>query len=568
MNKYTYIAGFLTAGLALTACSSYDEDELNESRQRVTAQVALSVSGKAATRMTVDATQSDQAFKGMQDITLIPFIKSGTEENPIVAGDRNIGTQFTLDDLDAFQFTSNSKLYDISMPIGTNAFLVYGRSKATTNGELTATWGNYHPDDISFAPVQFVSDVESGKAAGAKGDAIVTYLNSIFGKQEGETTCKWADKTNYPILNGLYSMVLDMKAGSSASVLAFLQEIYDALAKASTANGVAAAIAAIESGATITDGKLTQLPTDCQGYPADILLPDGTAVIEWDETDYLFKPVTSKNNLGAMNVDVTNFVKPAELWYRTNSRINTDYGSRLTDYQAQTTWPGVLSTYAEQNGEVKGTTKSVAVRQQMQYAVGRLDVKLATDQTVLKDKEDNEFAPASLSITGILIGKQRPVDFMFEPTGSDTYTIYDNEIVSAVNGSDFTHTLVLETPAEQSVNVAVELLNNDPDKRSIVLDTKVIGESGEVTMEKQIVPYGCKFYLVGQLEYDKATNPTASKPTHKKVFQQDEVTEVTFSVKDLKTGYYVIPPLSSAQLEFSLGVTDWKLSTPSGLVLE
>ena len=530
-------------------------------------QLVISASGSNATRMSVAATQANEQFQGMKNLLLIPFFKNGINENPITATDNILNTGQALENLESFQFTSNSRLYDISLPYGTNALLVYGRSMATTTGELTANWDNFSPANITFSPVQIVSNVTNigtetnpvSGAAGEKGNAIIAYLNSIFNQN-------WANATTYPVLNNYYDMVKDMKAGSSASVIAFVQEVYDAL-KSSTAAGVSDVLAAITNTeyVTVTDGAIT-FNDDYQGYPADINLPDGTAAIEWveGEGNYKFRAVTNQNNLGAMNVDVTKFVKPADLWYRTNSRINTDNESRLTDYQTQTTWTGVLNTYAEQNGSVRATTKSVAVRQQMQYAVGRLDVKLATTQTTLKDKENNEFAPADLPIKGILVGQQRPVDFKFEPTNGDSYTIYDSEIASAINATDFTHTLVLETPAEETVNVAIELLNNDTDKRSIVLDTKVMGEEEEVTMEKQIVPYGCKFYLIGQLDYTKAN----VQPTHKKVFVQDEVTEVTFTVNDLTKGYYVIPPLSSAELVFSLGVKDWKLSSPSSTILK
>ena len=536
-------------------------------------QLVISASGSNATRMSVAATQANEQFQGMKDILLIPFFKSGINDNPITVSDNILNAGQALDDLQTFQFPSNSRLYDISLPYGTNALLVYGRSMATTTGEftpeLTPAWGNYSPANITFSPVQIVSNVTNigteanpvSGAAGEKGNAIIAYLNSIFNQNWAN-----ANATTYPVLNNYYDMVKDMKAGSSASVIAFVQEIYDAL-KSSTAAGVSDVLTAITNTdyVTVTDGVIA-FKDDYTDYPADINLPDGTAVIEWvdGEGNYCFRAVTNQNNLGAMNIDVTKFVKPAELWYRTNSRINTDNVSRLTDYQNQATWAGVLGTYAEQNGSVRATTKSVAVRQQMQYAVGRLDVKLATTQTTLKDKENNEFAPADLPIKGILVGQQRPVDFKFEPTNGDSYTIYDSEITTTINATDFTHTLVLETPAEEPVNVAIELLNNDTDKRSIVLDTKVMGEDEEVTMEKQIVPYGCKFYLIGQLDYTKAN----VEPTHKKVFVQDEVTEVTFTVNDLTKGYYVIPPLSSAELMFSLGVKDWKLSSPSSTILK
>ena len=567
MNKYTYIVGFLTAGLALTACSSYDEDDFNESRQRITAQMALSVSGKTATRMTVAATQSDEQFQGMKDITLIPFSIATTGEETIKSNDYSIASSATLDAFTSFEYDSNSNLFDITVPIGTNAFLVYGRSSAETTGALTpAGLDSQQPSGISFTPVQFVSEVTNigteeapvSGAAGANGNEIVNYLNGIF-------NANWANPVN-TVLYGLYPMVQKMKAGSSASVIAFVQEIYDAL-KNSTATGVSDVLTAIANTdyVTVTDGIIT-FKEDYEKYPSEIGLPDGTAVIEWveGESNYKFKAVTSQNNLGAMNVDVTKFVKPAELWYRANSRINTDIVSKIEAYESETTWDGVLGAYAQPKGMVMSNTRSVAVRQQMQYAVGRLDVKLATatsDVTYLLDKANNEIAIDDLAITGVLVGQQCPVDFQFQSKGGDAYTIYDSDIASSINASDPTHTLVLETQEEETVNVAVELQNNST--YDIVLDTKV----GEEDVEGQIVPPGCKFYLVGQLNYANAEDVTG-KPTHKKVFLQDEVTEVTFTVNDLKLGYYVIPPLSSSGLVFSLGVKDWKFSTPSSAILK
>lgn len=573
MTKYTYQAGFLAAVLALTACSTYDEEELNESRQRITAQLSLSVSGKALTRMTVAAAQSDEQFQGMKDITLIPFVKSGSDEDPITAGDRCLGTYSVLDPLNEFQFTAtNSRLYDITLPIGINAFLVYGRSQAETNGALTPVWGNYHTDDISFSPVQLVTEVtDIGTsetpvygAAGAKGNAIINYLNTIF-------TENWANQESYPILYAYYSMVQNMQAGSSASVQAFVQEIYDALKELPSAAGVSDVLKAILVVNTLpeTMPETIALPTDCQGYPADLGLPDGTAVIEWNDMTHKFQAVTDKNNLGAMNVDVKNFVKPAELWYRTNSRINTDYETRQPDYESQTTWPGVLNTYAEQNGSVTGNTKSVAVRQQMQYAVGRLDVKLAAGTTTLKDNADtpNDIPVSDLAITGILVGQQSPVDFLFQSKGGDGYTIYDSEVADdakAINAQQPTHTLVLETQKDQQVIVAVELQNNST-------TAFVTGEG------KQLVPPGCKFYLVGQMAiktgnetdgYTYISGYDANVDSKNRVFCQDYVTEVTFTVNDLTNAYYIIPPLTSAQLEFSLGIKDWKMCTPSSVVME
>lgn len=574
MTKYSYITGILAVGLMLAACSSYEEDVLSESQQKVKAQIALSVSGKAGTRMTTAATQADEAFQGMQDIRLLLFRKAGTNENPVESGDSHISSPIQLTDLPSDGLYNNkSKLYfDVFVPLGINSFLVYGRSLAETNGQVAPSPEDLDADpaDITFSPVPFVSSVTTGKAAGEKGDNIVDYLNSIF---KASDSYDWSDETNCPILYGLYPMVEEMKAGSSASVKAFVQEIYDVLkepASETYVQDVLKAILAVETLPETLPAAVT-LPENCTGYPADCGLPDGSAVVLW--VDGQFKAVTDKNNLGAMNVDVTKFVKPAELWYRSNSRINTDILSHETDYETKSTWNDVLGVYAVQNGTVAETTKSIAIRQQLNYAVSRLDLKLTASGETLKDNADtpNDIPVSDLKITGVLVGQQSPVDYLFHSKwtkeGDPLYTIYDSQIdedASAFNASEFTHTLVMETLKDQAVNVAIEIQNNS--------DIDIVTGS-----DKHIVPPGCKFYLIGQLVvksgndtdgYTYTTGYDANDPALNRVFCQDHYTEVTFTVADLKKGYYVIPPLSNAALEFSLEVIDWKLSSPTSTILK
>ena len=576
MSKYSCIIGFFTIGLALTACSSYEEDALDESQQKVTAQIALSVSGKTNTRMTNDATQADEAFKGMQDITLLLFGKSGTNDNPIESGDHRISSPVLLPYLPANGlYSNNSKLYyDISIPIGVNAFLVYGRSLAATNGKLNPSerYPDADPATITFSPVQLVSNVTTGHAAGEKGDNIIAYMNSIF---KANANYNWSNETSYPILYGLYPLVQNMKAGSTASVKAFIQEIYEALKESASVNYVQNVLKAIlvedlnEGNLPSTLPTTVTLPTNCQGYPADCGLPDGTAVVQWK--DGQFEAVTNQNNLGAMNVDVTKFVKPAELWYRSNSRINTDILSHKDDYETKSTWGAVLDEYAVQKGTITTTTKSIAIRQELNYAVSRLDLRLeakngSTPLTKLVDKAGTEFNLTDLPITGILVGQQSSVDYLFHSkwtqVGDPLYTIYDSVIEGAINAKDdhdadvYTHTLVLETAKDQTVNVAIELQNNSDE--SIL--TQVPGDT-----EDQIIPKGCKFYLVGTLNPVGQTGYNADgEDWQNRVFCQDHVTKATFTVSDLTKAYYVIPPLSSTKLEFSLAVAKWKISTSVG----
>jgi hypothetical protein len=599
----------------LTACVEYDDPSFVPVTGAVKhTQLALSASGSnATTRMSAAITQADEQangshFRGISDLFLLPFQITKTTRDYIEGADTPAGQQVVADNntIPSLYNGANSKYYlDVAIPIGTNAFLVYGRAtgnKSTlaekqTNGilqatGLTSTVGTT-PSGISFSPVPMVT----ASTSWTKRDAIITYLNSIF-------NANWANGTTYPVLNGLYDVVKAMKAGSSASVLAFIQEIYDAL-KGSNGNGVGDVITAIKTGATVdTENNLiTALPTACQGYPTnDIGLPDGAAVISWNESSHAFEAVTSKNNFNGLNTDVNNFVFPAELYYRANSRIHTsEVEISGTNEQVQTIaehifyrakWNVDDGSVLEQpitngsseklftpNGMVFNNTTIVAITDPLQYAVSRLDLRLeakngSTTLTKLVDKAGTEFDLADLPITGILVGQQSPVDYLFQSKWQqDTdplYTIYDNAIEGTINAATnvYTHTLVLETAKDQTVNVAIELQNNSGE--SIL--TQVPGDE-----EDQIIPSGCKFYLVGQLViksedgnggYTYIDNYSETNPAKNRVFCQDHVTQVTFTVSDLKNAYYVIPPLSNVDLEFSLKVIDWKLSTPTSIMLE
>lgn len=590
MTKYSYIVGFLATGLMLISCSTFDEDAQNDVHEKVVAQISFSISGKNVTRMADNVVQANNNFLGMQEISLIPFAKGvavNEPSEPIASGDHSIGSRILLADLgmNDLQINNKSKLYsNVYIPVGTNAFLVYGHSAHAdnayaTNGKIVPAGLDGNPADMTFSLQPICSKVTNigteqtpiNGAAGATGNKIVRYLNTIFEAQEG--VFDWSS-SSYPVLYGLYNVITSMKAGASVSVEAFVREIYDAL-KASAGveyvKPVLKAILALDETdnlpATLPDAGEVALPDDCDGYPADCSLPDGTAVIQWNTTTKKYEAVTNQNNLGGLNVDVTNFTYPAELWYRCNSRINTDYESRADDYATETTWEGVLSTYLEKISAVNAATKSVAIRRRLEYAVSRLDLRLEakngnTALTELVDKAGTHFDLDDFSITGILVGQQSPVDYLFQSKwqqdGDPLYTIYDNAIVGTINAATnvYTHTLVLETAKNQPVNIAIELQNNSDE--SIL--TRVPGDT-----EDQIIPKGCKFYLVGTLNPVGQTGYNADgEDWQNRVFCQDHVTQVTFTVSDLTKAYYVIPPLSSTKLEFSLAVAKWKISTSVG----
>ena len=603
MKTRHYIWSLLVLTLPLLGGCAESDGEFVGDNSNKTIFMALTLNNPTLkTRMSSEMTQAVENadgshFRGIQDLILLPYSVSASGSDCIAASDQVLGSK--VDVAETLNKTgdlyndgnggANSKYYlEVPLSIGTNAFLVYGRATGDnsdlagkqTNGVLAKTGTTGSPaGSFTFSPVPMVETIEEGKAAGTAGDAIITYLNSIF-------DAKWADATNYASLYGIYPMVQAMEAGSSANVLAFIQKVYELLLPARTTDYVDAALDAIEAGATVSDGAVTALPAACQNFPGDLGLPDGAAVIAWNNTDKQFEPVTTKNNFNGLNIDVNKFCFPAELYYRSNSRIHTSSQPLLSTLTPQqnaeavfnkANWAGTddTSVLGQQttsgtalftpNGIVMPNTTIVAITDPLQYAVGRVDITLEAAAT-LTDAEGNTVDPTKLAITGVLIGQQSPVDFKFNSTfAADTdplYMIYDSQIetaAAAIGATTPTHTLALETVKDQKVNIAIELQNNTGE--SIALATGDLGK---------IIPNGCKFYVVGQVD---PAQPSASSaiPTGAaagKVIAQDFVTTLHCTLNDITKAYYVIPDLNTADMEFSLSVLDWKLSTPAGVVLQ
>ena len=605
MKAKHYIWSLLVLGLPLLAGCAANEGEFlggEESINSKTIFMALSLKNPTVkTRQSTAITQADQKadgshFRGIQDLFILPFSAGATGADCILGSDVAVGGKLGVDEAitdlyhnqpyASYGAPDDKYFLEVPLTIGTNAFLVYGRAtgdnsdlagKQTNGITQKAGFDGKAASGFGFNPVPMVETIAAGKAAGAAGDAIITYLNSIFDD-------KWSNKTNYPALYGLYDMVENMQAGSSANVLAFLSKIYELLLPARSTDYVAAVLTAIESGATVAEGKLTALPTACQGFPGDLGLPDGAAVIAWNSTTNAFEPVTDKTNFNGLNVDVAKFCFPAELWYRANSRIHTSERplvSTLSPVQQaesvfnKATWAGTddNSVLGQSNGQdllftangvVMPSTTIVAITDPLQYAVGRLDVFLQAPAgvTTLKDADDKDVDLTKLAITGVLVGQQSPVDFNFHSRytaeSDPLYTIYDNQIetaASTIGATTPTHTLAYETVANQKVNVAIELQNNTGES--------IMTQNGDLA---QIIPAGCKFYVIGQID---PANPTTDATTAAgKAIAQDHYTTVTFVLNDIKKVYYVIPDLNSADLEFTVKAIDWKLCTPAGVVLE
>ena len=628
MKKFMYF-GIAAIALSMAACSSDDEvAQQPEQMGVVKTSFNISVPGSPKTRMSDNRVQyhavgQDPTFLGIDSIELIPFGKAGE----IASSDVRLGANLVLGQLGATPAINknnsinalndngtNSQYYrDVEVPIGTRSFLFYGRApqKAATadatidqiNGcifKKSATLSDQTPADIEFQ----LRNIYTATSTPTLATTLCNYLTSIANATNtvDGVEYKWSDAAN--MYNGMYNAFITMKAGASANVQALVQRLYNELkdVENSTATGIKNAITnSTYVSAVSTDGVLTftnavggDLTTKANCYPASLNLPDGAAIIAWNaeaEGGAKFEVSTTPTNLGLSVAALNDYTYPASLYYRGNSQISVDNeNTHAADYTAATTtsWDAMngstydtnslLGKYQYHQGTVAINTKSIAIEEQIQYAVARLDLQVGATTANLPynttewDANANGGAGAyvnktvavgtdAFQVTGILVGGQKAVDFEFHPIANATAkTIYDNQIATETTDgyasatkylsttmADAMRTLVLECDDDE-VNFAIEFKNNS--------GVDFVGRDG-------IVANGCKFYLIGKIKKNPGEGEgTVTKPKDAnnndidiaKIFLQDYYTTVKASVSSLVNAYNVIPDLRAPKLELGLSV--------------
>ena len=629
MKKYLFmLATLFSAAIGFTACSSEEDaaesSKVNELGELVRAQFTISVpiTTGATTRMLPSVVQSSitnvaSDFRGINDIRLFPSAVAMGSFN----GTSPIGHYIYLHDLlkpttatvteeipkGQLLNASKSVLYgNVQLQIGTQTFLFYGKAIGKSNdaqsgytsadyfkyGWLTKTM-NETASNVSgfkFSPTGIVS-VAGTTATNSASDirtAICTYLKSIADAEVsgGEA---WRSTTNAGFA-ALFNSFVNMKAGSSTNLAVAIKDLYFTCKEIYDDNGnlLAKAICdAINKPAYVTIDETTTPKTltfksNIDNYPSVINLPDGAAVINYaagTDGKAVFSYAETSANYTSMNVNgIDTYAYPANLYYWGKSDILTSESSQQDYFTETMTWDnaentGIFNHYNSSNTTITSKTRSVILKKQVQYGVGRLDFSVAASGTLTGGKlADNgtgtnahSIDPTKIKLTGILIGGQKNVGWDFTPIEGSEYTLYDNLLVSqdvvkeegetektkgialATSLSTFSplgRTLVLETAGgeDEKVNVALEFVNNDQD---------FYGMNG-------IVPKGCKFYLVGALEITPTVSgATTTKPegyTDNKVFKQDYVTIAKFQINSLANAENTIPDLRNPKVELGLSV--------------
>ena len=608
MKKYLMMFAALIATTGFTACSSEDS-VAGDGQKRGVVKTEFTISFpqnlRGKTRMTtavvqgqMDGTKQVPVFRGIGVFTLYPFegTVSQIQSSPssVSLGQSvQLATQGNFILENGLNGNSKSHLYqNIEIPIDTKTFLFYGEATRNTeaanftDGDLTdnLSENNVKLDGIRFQPTSILLSNNLNNEVPADGNKIAYYMTQIV-KAEG-----WKDSKSV-ILQTLFKRFTSIQSGSWANVKAAVQELYNSVYDRT--DDVSAAIKTAitdtktsESGSekfvSSTNGKeltfITIGDATNGSYPRNFGLPDGAAQVLYNSTTNGFTALTATNNFGINVSKLTDYAYPVALYYRALSPLYVSTESKKTAYETATNdWAAILETYKNSNGSfdqvVTEDTRSIAMVDKVQYAVGRLDVTVTPGNSFsLLDAEGTAVSidGKQIEMTGVFVGGQTPVDFEFHPivdangkaTGN-AYTIYDKDINYTEKTEDnqtikegiylstptkINHTLVLETPeatsAEDVIKIAVEFENKT---------TQTI-----VGKDNALIYPGCKFYLLGEL--DAFTNQKqVDGVTIKQAFKQDYITTANFTVNSLQNAYGVLPDLRSPQLELGLAVDlEWK----------
>ena len=544
-NRLAGGAMLLAGAMAFAACSSDEDfaDAVNPGAgatgETVKTQFSINVpAGNSANkRLAQDIVQGQTTpvFRGMDNIHMYAY--SNVSDFSATASPMQVYNEMGSILNNELQAGTNAKVYyDMEIPVGVNYFLFYGEADRV-NGSTDIENGVLKPtlmmaatgkaEDISFA-LQSINTTGNTSAT----TALLKALNDVAG------VTGWSASDE---LEKWYVAFTDLKAGSASSIRAALESLKEGIEGATVANDTKLQTD-LENAITTALASIASYT-----YPRDLFLPDGAAQVAWDDNESRFVYVTSQKEIGDITfTELSEYVYPASLYYWTASTIKVSNDTESDKYT--TDWSTCLNLYTDGNA-VAATTRSVALENPINYAVGRFDVKAKFAAETVKDNVAEDVtvtASNGFKVVGLLVGGQKPVQYNFAPKADgDEVTIYDQSVGTdvKVSNSDMQnalHTLVLETEENTEKYFALELENNT--------GVAFAGHDGTV-------PAGGRFYLVGKLTPEPTPEtPGAGVTQQTKVFIQDYVTTANVTISSLAHAYNCIPDLRTPKLELGLSV--------------
>lgn len=345
-----------------------------------------------------------------------------------------------------------------------------------------------------------------------------------------------------------------------------------------------------EASAFTGSGAYAKVTNDYfKNFPVSFKLPAGVSQLYFETLTETAGSISgngfSYKNPSQSLIEISKEIKaekymyPSELLYFDNSLLRVtdaekdpdDYPNGYNKWDTDT-WTGWTT------GKVSSSTRSVAVKNNINYGVAMLQAKVALDGTSFQDNrqaivttEENQVLEVDdvkkFTLTGILIGGQyKELGWNYLTTGVGTdnkdFVIYDNQIpgsgtIPTATGEE-NYTLVFDNwtseSSQEDVLIALEFKN---------------GNEKDFYGKGNMIPKGGTFYLVGKLELGSNTistwdtyypippytNDGASTQTSR-IFTQDYMTTATFKIgaESLKNAYNTVPDLRASQTSLGLSV--------------
>lgn len=619
LSKYFLMGTVALSGMtAFTACSSENEPsaEVNPTfnGSTVKAQFALNLPYAATgTRMTENATQQNNNFRGMSGMTLLPFAEIAVEGGETSTSAMLLGTNDKAFDKDG-DGQGRYVYRDIEIPVGTQSFVFYGKATGTpesVDAEKCFKYGYLTENSISpkakvslsgvkFALKQINSNLDLGAAAGTGEESynkVLAALNKVTDTKVG--TIAWNNigtPTDMKLAHAkkLWEAFSKLKAGSSASVKVALERLAESTGVEALADGADASVdgagllALLRKNAVEAANSLGSVK-----FPNDINIPDGAVALTY--TDSKWKYESSVTMKEGNNIAYANITYPASLNYFVKTAAMANDKAATTLGSTDSFWPN-KDEWAKYDAEnrtttnpwtslsgwsqgVQNSTRTIALKEAIQYGVANLKLNIQAKTDYLYDNatgtggqvaDQNINVDGKLKMTGVLVGGQpSEVAWNYEPTTGATFdrTVYDNKmnqsddnvnaagIAVPVNSSSvYNYTLLLDNKNNATGGSQADV---------VYVTVELVNGTGVDFYGKDgMVPNGGKFYLVGALDMNKAG---LDKKGLNHIFVQDHTTVANFTIKDLRNAYNTIPDLRSTSVSVGLAVN---LTWEDGIVFD
>ena len=569
----------------LTGCYDYDHEEAVVSGDPVRVDLAfmLSSSSSNKTRM-ADAVVQTNSARTYDILDIIP-IKEGapdihTISNEIVVDKPDPKAQF-------YHYGS------CEMSPGVDQCIVYAKARPETppdgvtseayNGSLTVLYDETPSatfptisakSGLSFSPVSMLTST----TAEAEAQALAKYLTNIA--NAATANVEWRASTD-KVLKRLYTTFINSGAdipGSAVSVKKWANQLKTTLVTQTFESNTEAynlkdEILALCNAASVEINDHTYQLGDIT-YPRDKDLPDGAAVLRWNDTNHAFEPQTQTTTLDNIST-ITRYAYPPELYYFVESGIRckdsqVEYQSLYGTYDTWAEFIGEAFPEADSDDEIKETTHSVALTTPVQYAVAHLQVKVLAGDANLKDVAGTNIAVGTnkFPLTGVIVGGQRAVDYKFDPiipatnSEDDIKFVYDSQVNTYSNN---TYTHYLNSSTAETANTLV-LQSKDQEDVTIILEFENKSGSPFYGVNNGVVYPDTRFYLVGTIPYNEGTG--GDDISTGRVFTKAYTTVVNMTVNSLAGAYNVLPNILTSDLEVGVEVmTKWIAAKPTTVVL-